>query len=190
MKNIFLITGVILLLSGCGQHVQNQEAEQSLLAKSANRSSEAAQVKDATVSKTRFSFSPSQTAFLEPDASQTITVRATPQHDPVFTISVQLKYDPQKITVSNVIPHNSISSLEASVDPESGIIRFVGTSTDGIFGSNIPLFSFDSSPASVSVKGESTLRFSADSTHALLSDVNNTDTVDTETLPFLVFSLL
>jgi hypothetical protein len=190
MKKISFFVGILICFSGCFGAESEKTALPADFSKSASQPSETSRVQDATKNKTFFGFSPQKTVFLYADTTQQITVQASPWYEPIYTVQVQLVYDPQKISISDVSGAEGIMPVESSFDPDTGTIRFVGTSTEGIFGKNVPLFTFSVSPLHAEAKGESIVRFDIKNTLALLSDVLNTDTTVRDNPPFLVFSLL
>lgn len=184
MKSIFSAFLLLFLLSGCSSDEKKTSSENSLEASVSLQRSHAKQS-----DKTLFSLSEESPFLLAAGEKEKITIQFTPVHRAVSSVEASLQYDPERLLITELKKASGVIPFLQEIDTEKGEIHFVAAVDQSLFGENIPLFSFQVTPKEGAPKGETLLRFDPTSLHALLPDVNNTDTAVTENLPKIVFSL-
>jgi len=184
MKSFLSVFLLLFLLSGCSSDEEKTSSETSLAASVSSQRSHAKQS-----DKTFFSLSEESPFFLKEGEKEEITIQFTPVHRPVSSVEALLYYDSEKLSITEIKKASGVIPFLQEIDTEKGEIHFVAAVDQSLFGENLPLFSFQVTPKKGAPKGETILRFDPASLHALLPDVNNTDTAVTENLPKIVFSL-
>jgi hypothetical protein len=183
-----LLAFTLLALSGCTASVEQENS--NIKVSNTINSTGKTPLEKPNSSTTGFALVNRGTKQLRANDSSIIQVTITPQYEAVTAVEFALEYNPAVIEIGNVKDLSGNAIIEPVIDDENGELIFTAANPNGFFGENIPLIEFSVTPSQPMSSGETVIRFKPDQLHALLPNVENTETAKKTGLKPLVLSII